>query len=178
MKLTVRKNLQKGFTLIELLVVIAVLGVLAAVVAVAIDPGEQLARGRDSSRKNSLGQVVNAMQSYYTSMGATYPVTGSWMSTLTTAGELKSYPPAVSYTTAGIICTANASNGYCYYQSGTDAVVYVRLESKAEKNKCVQAGFGSSTLPFFLWNSIDGKAGTFCNSVEPTGVATGTLVTP
>ena len=44
----------RGFTLIELLIVIAVLGVLAAVVLVAIDPGQQLARGRDSGRKPSI----------------------------------------------------------------------------------------------------------------------------
>jgi prepilin-type N-terminal cleavage/methylation domain-containing protein len=42
-----------GFTLIELLIVIAILGVLAVVVLVAINPIEQLARTRDGGRLTS-----------------------------------------------------------------------------------------------------------------------------
>ena len=42
--------LKKGFTLIELLIVIAILGVLAVVILVAINPQEQLARGRGGGR--------------------------------------------------------------------------------------------------------------------------------
>src|SRR6266404_5357748 len=44
---------KKGFTLIELLVVIAVLGVLATVVIAAINPFQQLMKGRDSANVQS-----------------------------------------------------------------------------------------------------------------------------
>lgn len=177
MKLTVHKKIQKGFTLIELLVVIAVLGVLAAVVAVAINPAEQLARGRDSGRKNTVGQLVNAMQSYYTAKGATYVGTATtWIDDLVSAGELKSTPPQTGWGGTATLCTNGAENGYCYYTpTAGEAVVYTRMESAAENSvKC------GAKQAFFLWDSVSGRSGTYCNTgTNVTGsVATASFVTP
>ena len=47
---------RRGFTLIELLIVMAILGVLAVVVLVAINPIQQLARTRDTGRKSGVTQ--------------------------------------------------------------------------------------------------------------------------
>ena len=66
------KKLSKGFTLIELLIVIAVIGVLAAVILVAIDPIEQLARGRDAGRKSTNVQLGRALEAFYANTGS-YP---------------------------------------------------------------------------------------------------------
>ena len=85
------KRIARGFTLIELLVVIAILGVLAGGILVAINPLEQLARGRDAGRKTTVQQMGNAVQAYYTSQGAVYPTQGAtWMTIIQTSGELKS----------------------------------------------------------------------------------------
>lgn len=65
-------KLQKGFTLIELLVVIAVLGIMAAIVMIAIDPGTQLARARDAQRKADVRTIANALEQYYT-INLAYP---------------------------------------------------------------------------------------------------------
>lgn len=54
----------KGFTLIELLIVIAILGILAAAVLVAINPGKRMAEARDTQRKNDIGAITNALISY------------------------------------------------------------------------------------------------------------------
>lgn len=61
--------LQKGFTLIELLIVIAVLGVLAVAVLSAINPIEQINRGRDTGSRSDAEQLLSASDRYYASQG-------------------------------------------------------------------------------------------------------------
>lgn len=52
---------QKGFTLIELLVVIAVLGILAAGLLATVDPLEQMKKGRDTTTRNTVVELYNAV---------------------------------------------------------------------------------------------------------------------
>ncbi len=64
----------KGFTMIELLVVIAVLGILAVAVLAAINPIEQINRGKDTGSRSDSEQLIGAVDRYYTANGF-YP----WM---------------------------------------------------------------------------------------------------
>ena len=54
----------RGFTLIELLVVIGIIGILAAVVLVAVNPGRQFASARDTQRRSDLYGLTNAIYQY------------------------------------------------------------------------------------------------------------------
>jgi len=56
--------MKKGFTLIELLVVIGIIGILAAIVLVAVNPGRQFAQARDSQRKSDVLEVTNALYQF------------------------------------------------------------------------------------------------------------------
>lgn len=58
------RKLMKGFTLIELLVVIGIIGILAAVVLVAVNPGRQFAQARDTQRRSDLLQITNAIYQF------------------------------------------------------------------------------------------------------------------
>lgn len=55
---------RSGFTLIELLVVIGIIGILAAVVLVAVNPGRQFASARDTQRRADLYSITNAIYQY------------------------------------------------------------------------------------------------------------------
>lgn len=63
------KKVQKGFTLIELLIVIAILGVLAAAVLSAINPIEQINRGRDTGSLSDAEQLLSATSRFNAAQG-------------------------------------------------------------------------------------------------------------
>ena len=63
----------KGFTLIELLVVIGIIGILAAVVLVAVNPARQFASARDTQRRSDLYSITNAVYQYATENDGTLP---------------------------------------------------------------------------------------------------------
>lgn len=131
----------RGFTLIELLIVIGLLGILATGLLAAVDPFEQLKKGRDTNLRNVVVEYYNANIRYYATHGelswcpggdcSTGPgVNGALLSTLTTFtdklvtdGELKTdFTAALGGNAAKITVT-----------SADEVTVYVcfRPESKS-----------------------------------------------
>lgn len=151
------QKLGDGFTLIELLVVIAVIGVLAAIVLIGINPAEQLARGRDTSRLSSVTQMGRALQGYYTSQNpAVYPAVATWSTDLTASGDLKAIPGAVA---GGTACVNNIVNStWCYKLSLGEAIIYARLEATLYRNKCTTA----ADEPFWVFSTTAGRSGGQC----------------
>lgn len=168
----------KGFTLIELLIVIAILGVLAAGILVAVDPVEQLARGRDAGRKSVVGQVGRAFQAYYTSNSA-YPTTAQWTNNVTTnvlvtSGEIKVIPTQTAPTPVTLCGGGSLVNNFCYKVDAptSNMVLYTHVESKSEKNKC--GGVPENT--WYVYASIDGKSGIVCQAAEPNATTSYTYL--
>src|SRR3972149_408249 len=162
--------LKKGFTLIELLIVMAILGVLAVVVLVAINPVQQLARTRDAGRKSGIAQIGRALEAYYTSHSGSYMQALSYLTTLSASGEISTPPAAISYRAgwAGTACDSGGTqqNNWCYEtNAGSEAVVYTQLESDSERSKCPTAGQAA----FFVWSTFDGRGGLTCVDVEAAG---------
>jgi len=81
-----RKLISRGFTMIELLVVIAVLGVLAVAVLAAINPIEQINRGKDTGTRSDCEQLLSAIDRFYTAMGY-YP----WRSSPTDGNDAQDW---------------------------------------------------------------------------------------
>ncbi|PSO43881.1 MAG: hypothetical protein BRC23_02615 [Parcubacteria group bacterium SW_4_49_11] len=63
----------KAFTLLEILLVVAAVGLLAAIVFVAINPNEQLGKVRDTERQSEVDTLHDAIRQYSTDNGGTYP---------------------------------------------------------------------------------------------------------
>ncbi len=127
-------NMKKGFTLIELLIVIALLGALAVGLLATIDPFEQLKKGRDTSLRNTLSEFYNANLRYYSTKGQ-FPwvgatsgylntMTGSVISTLVAAGELKNR-------FADLAGTGNLAKIYLSSPTAENISTCFRPESKA-----------------------------------------------
>jgi prepilin-type N-terminal cleavage/methylation domain-containing protein len=149
----------KGFTLIELIIVIGVLGVLAAALLIAIDPLEQLARGRDSGRISSVTQIGRALQAYYAGQTlSAYPavpaIAGTWQDALVTSGDIKTkvtvnpLPKWGCNNNGAGITGVDMEGNVCYTQltkvtAGDDAAIWVGLDSKSSASKWL-AGAGSA----------------------------------
>ena len=157
----------KGFTLVELLIVIAIIGVLAVVVLVAINPIEQLAKTRDSGRISTITQVGHAVQAYYTSRATTstpYPresPAGVWDDDLVTSGELSTFPGAIGYSAYGVAaCADNVVNGSCYDNDATNgSLVYAKMESNNQNTKCT-----GGNVAWAVFSTADGRGGVVCGA--------------
>lgn len=68
-----RHNAEKGFTLIELLIVIGVLGILAGIILVAVDPAKRLRQARDARKSSEVNAILNAILNYTVDNVGTIP---------------------------------------------------------------------------------------------------------
>lgn len=164
--------IKRGFTLIELLIVMAILGVLAVIVLVAINPVEQLARARDTGRISAVQQLGRAAVAFYTSQQV-YPDPASnfsdpacgWDCALTHSQDISTFPTAVSATDPQ--CATNTINGYCYDVTGTgdQAIIFSLLVSQLQVSKCP-----TGESPYSVFNTFDSKGGIVCQGAgtEPT----------
>ena len=71
MTVLAHRTRSRGFTLLEVLLVVAVLGILAAIVVLAINPSKQLADARNAQRKLNVGAILNAVSQYSIDTGST-----------------------------------------------------------------------------------------------------------
>src|SRR3989338_462585 len=64
--------LRKGFTLIELLLVVVIIGILAAAIFVALDPGRRLGETRDGARASDVTALLDGTKLHQFDNGGAY----------------------------------------------------------------------------------------------------------
>lgn len=152
-----------GMTLVELLISMAVLGVVLGIVIVVLDPLEQGARSRDAGRRNGVLQLTTGLQSYTANNGS-YPSVSGWVNTLSTSNEIRTLSSTIEYK-SGSPCSTNVNNNYCYNTNTTNAIIFVKLESKYEKQR---VNCAENESAYYLWASGDDKSGVICSNGDPT----------
>ena len=109
-----RKN--KGFTLLEILLVIAAIGILAAIVLIAINPNKQIEAAREAKRKSDQNAIAKAIQQYIIEKGV--------------------YPPKLQEVgvggTVGLCVVAGCSNGIDLSSALSDYISSIPIPDRGQ----------------------------------------------
>ena len=90
----------KGFTLIELLIVIAIIGILAGIILVAVDPAKRLKDARDARRSAEVNAILNAVLNYTVDNKGILPAAIASTTNIMVIGSAGSGCDAICRTTA------------------------------------------------------------------------------
>jgi len=152
--------MRQGFTLIELLVVISILGTLAVVVLIAINPLQQIARTRDAGRISGVTQIGHALEAYMVSHNSrTPPNNNTWLQALVDGGELRNIPDAIGAGNGYSVCTRRNVHNWCYHirTNPNCAFVYTALESDSYQSRCP-----SGRTAYVYYDTVDKRSGMLC----------------
>lgn len=129
-----------GFTLVEILIVIAIIGILAAMVIISINPNRQFKSARDTQRLTNLSTILNAIGQNIAEHKGVFTCSGSALAFPTTATIISSdaagfnlapclvpdYLQALPYdptaTGAGFTSTTSYNTGYNIIEDATGRI--------------------------------------------------------
>lgn len=146
-------SLSKGFTLIELLVVIAILGILAAVVLIAINPAERIKESNDTQVRSDISTLASAIEACFTNAADGFYSNCDTTTELTTSGYLKTAPKTpVTYR-----LKSNAP-------ASSELRVYATLNAKSARDKASCPA--TNTVAWYMYDTTNGNSTVVCT--EPT----------
>ena len=171
-----------GFTLIELLVTIAIIGVLAGVVLIAIDPAKQIARANDAGGKSDISQIAGAVEAYAVAHNSTYiggtattmtgPAEGpaatgtatNWAAILIASGEIKQVRnTGINYDTNG--AGANATTFKLWLRLGSAQTAWSEGTNDITNSPtCTNGGYVATAKVYYVYDASVGKPNWFCNA--------------
>ncbi len=135
--------MQKGFTLVEMLIVLGIVGIVATMLIVGINPLDQIRKSSDTDRKSDIAQLQKALELYYQDNGS-YPPSSAdyklYIGTTTLAWGTASWLPYMSK----LPKDPSPQRSYVYYvpasSNGQTYYIYSSLERGAKDPQVCNAG--------------------------------------
>lgn len=136
-------SIQKGFTLVEMLIVLGIVGVVATMLIVGINPLDQIRKSSDADRKSDIAQLQKALELYYQDNGS-YPASSAdyklYINSTTLAWGTSSWLPYMSK----LPKDPSPSRSYQYYvpasSNGQTYYIYASLERGSKDPQACNAG--------------------------------------
>ena len=162
----------KGFTLIELLIAVAILGIIAAVAFVALNPGKRLEDSRNARRWSDLSAVASAIKTKQVDDGGAY---------MTTFGGLLADTPFMIGSCVGVACTtaspadcavAIGANGYDLDSDtgGVSAITsYIAANPQAPIGNDSGINWDAVRTGYYIIRNTSGTITVASCEVEPAG---------
>lgn len=166
----------RGFTLVEMLIVIGLVGALATILLVGINPLDQLQKASDTDRKSDLAQVQRALELYYQDNGS-YPESSGDFKILANNTTLAWGSPWQPYMSE-LPRDPNPTQTYKYYSPPTSGGQTYYLYASLERGgKDPQACSNGSACPSIAAGISGFPPATSCGGVCNFGL-TSPNVTP
>jgi prepilin-type N-terminal cleavage/methylation domain-containing protein len=154
-------SVKKGFTLIELLIVIAIIGILAAIVLVAVDPAKRLGQARDASRSSEVNALLNAVLNYTVDNGGSLPPGLSAVASATNA-----YPFMIG---SGSNC-----GGFNYCQGGNNGAQGGLINSASGTIGCADLNMNNALVDKYIASlPIDPRGSNIASGMPYSALQTG-----
>jgi hypothetical protein len=159
-----------GYSSSEVIIGTLVLLILAGLTLYLVNPAQLLLQKNDAARKKQVDELGVSLISYAKSKNGVLPQVGNtWITTLSSRGEISAVPTLIPYENTVALCKNNQQSGICYSTDGkqppNSAIVYTKLESIAENTKC-DLSLGESA--WYVYDLLSIRGGIVCTSgTEP-----------
>ena len=157
-----------GFTMIELLIVISILGILAVAVLSAINPVEQINRGRDTGSRSDAEQLLSAMDRFNAFQGY-YP----WVSNPNDDSDLDDGAGGMLQLTDAWVVTDDGTDTDCAVLlrlgNGDSAATSACTGSLELKSSFTQRVTDAGYNPLYLYNNGGQGDSTYVCFVPQSG---------
>jgi prepilin-type N-terminal cleavage/methylation domain-containing protein len=156
---------QQGFTLVELLVVIAIIGVLVAIIFVALDPATRFQQARDAVRQNDVQEILSAVKLDQVDNSGTYLTSIAALA----AGDVFMIVNGGTMTTG---CDDQNANCDTNVTADTDCVNIAGLVTEGYLNEVPVSPSLSSIVTWDDGSGASDEGTGYTLSIASTGIAT------
>ncbi len=160
---------RRGFTLIELLIAIVIMGVMASLIFLILNPVTQLNKAKDAQREQDFRQIVNALDTYYNDHNyfpATLSFGSSWVPYMQ---KIPQDPDCIQYGTCYGYLANSANSQWNVLFGKISNITNIAIPCPlTQMSNCLPINYGSRGYNFCV---VSGKVGASeCSYISTNSV--------